>query len=352
MKMIDYINEQPKLFREVLADRNDICAKFVGLYQNGMFDRIYLVASGTSKNAAAAAAPFMEQILGISVDIVESSRSLRFFGNVPLAIFISQGGNSTNTIAAIRRAKGIESLVLTGNPEGKANALSVNRMLIPCGEETVGPKTKGYTITVLTLYLMALEAALAVGRLTSGEYESYIAVLESTGRNLQENIERSRRWVESNADRLSHMGTVYVVGKGQGYSIANEGALKMMETLLIPAFGFEFEEYLHGPDCSLKQQISGCYLLPVESDPDHARMQRFARLHWNLSDTVFTVGLSTSDKRDLALVGSGNWYTAPFEQILPFQILSADIPVALGIEGEGARRFKEIDGLFDVKAKA
>ncbi len=66
-------------------------------------DRLILVASGTSRNAAAAAAPFMEWALDLPVDVTAPSGLGRIVGKRPFLIFVSQGGNSTNTIAAIER---------------------------------------------------------------------------------------------------------------------------------------------------------------------------------------------------------------------------------------------------------
>nr|WP_321261242.1 SIS domain-containing protein [uncultured Sphaerochaeta sp.] len=352
MDMMDYINEQIALFPQVIRDRANFCNTFTHVLRKVQCDRIYLVASGTSKNATAAAAPFMERMLGISVTIVESSRAHKFPGMNPLVVFISQGGASTNTIAAIERCGAVSSLAMTGNPESKINRLCDHYIAIPCGEETVGPKTKGYTITILALYLMALEGALATGRISEPTYDSFIQELIATGRMLPQNIRSSLQWVERNKDCMKELGNVYVVGKECGFAAAQEGALKILETLLIPAFGFEFEEYLHGPTCSLKQDVGGMYFLPPVDDPDYLRMQRLVGYHRSLKAPVFAFGSEASaDEKDLVLKTSGEWYTTPFEYIIPMQVLSYQIPIALGVQGQGSKRFRELDDLLGVKSK-
>lgn len=352
MTMLDYIYEQPELYLEVLKKRVENTEVFTSLYAKECPDCLYLVASGTSKNAASAAAPFMEEVLDIPVTVVESSRATRLRGKNPLAIYISQGGNSTNTISAIKNNRHILGLVMSGNPEGVLNTLCSQYLEIPCGEETAGPKTKGYTITILVLYLMALEASKKIGSISKIKFDEYLVSLEETGKNLQENIENSHAWVLTNEDDFRHLSKVYMVGKGQGMSIANEGALKVMETLLVPSVGFEFEEYLHGPTCSLANDVSGFYLLPASTDVDYERMRRLISYHREICTSVFSIGLeSDHGRKDLSLKQSGHWYTEPFTQILPMQLISALVPPLLNLEYEGSKRFKAIDSVMGVKVK-
>ena len=158
-EMMPYILEQPDLCQRMLANCAALAAPFVQAVATYQPDRLLLVASGTSRNAACAAAPFMEWVLGLPVTVVAPSCLEAVAGKKPLLVFISQGGNSTNTIAAIENHRDTPSLALTGNPDGEINQLCNSTVTIPCGPEKAGPKTKGYTSTVLLLYLMALEAA-------------------------------------------------------------------------------------------------------------------------------------------------------------------------------------------------
>lgn len=180
--MMTYILEQPAMFGKMLADRAGIAAPFAEALQKAQPDRLILVASGTSRNAAAAAAPLWsghwtcrwmsQRLRGLAA----------LWAKRPFLIFVSQGGNSTNTIAAIERTAQYPSLALTGDPEGHINTLCPHAVLIACGEEKAGPKTKGYTGTILTLYLMALEAGRESGSLTAEAYADCVKTLENSGR--------------------------------------------------------------------------------------------------------------------------------------------------------------------------
>lgn len=351
--MMPYILEQPALFKKMLDDRAAIAAPFVEAVTAAQPDRLIIVASGTSRNASAAAAPFMEWALGLPVTVVAPSELDLITGKSPFLVFVSQGGNSTNTIAAIERTTQYHSLALTGDPNGHINSLCPHAVLIPCGEEKAGPKTKGYTCTILTLYLMALEAGHKNKHLTQSDYADCLAHLEKAADQLQGNIDRTLAWVQKNADGLKKLKTVYLTGKLQSSFVAAEGALKLMETLLIPAVSFDFEEYLHGPSCSINPGTAGMYLLPPEGDKDLVRMRGLMEYHREICAEVYAFGPDAGeDARDLSLLQSGAWYTQPFEQILPMQVISCELPGMLGIDGAGSLRFQALDKKLKIKFKS
>ena len=351
--MMPYILEQPAMFRKMLTDRTAIAAPFVEAVKKAQPDRLIIVASGTSRNASAAAAPFMEWALGLPVEVTAPSGLDLIVGKHPFLIFVSQGGNSTNTIAAIERTTQYPSLALTGDPEGHINTLCPHAVLIPCGEEKAGPKTKGYTGTILTLYLMALEAGRETGSLTAEAYADCVKTLETAAEQLQPNIDRTLAWVEANKEGLQKLKVVYLAGKLQSAAIAAEGALKLMETLLIPAAGYDFEEFLHGPTSSIDAGIAGMYLLPPAGDSDRTRMHGLLEYHREHCPEVYAFGPDAGDDpRDLSLLQSGAWYTQPFEQILPMQVISCEIPAMLGIDGAGSQRFQALDKKLKIKFKS
>lgn len=199
---------------------------------------------------------------------------------------------------------------------------------------------------------MALEAGKRAGILTDKKREEYINTLEKAGEQYRENMNRSRKWLERNEESLKNLKEICLIGKGQSLFVAREGALKMMETCLIPGTSFDFEEYLHGPSCSLRESTGGMYLLPLAEDSDYERMQKLVEYHRGISSQVYTIGLSASeDQRDCILMSTGQWYTKPFEVMLPIQLISAEIPKRLGIDSVGMERFKVIDKVMDVKYK-
>ncbi len=351
MEMMDYIKEQPALFKKILDSRKDIAAPFIAMAGANHFTHMYLIASGTSYNGADAALKFIERVLDVEVKVVASSQDVEYFTSNPLLIYISQGGNSTNTINAIKRDRAYCQLSLTANPGCEVNKIS-KYIEIPCGVETAGPKTKGYTSTILVLYIMALEFALNSGTIKQNCYDEYISVLYEAAGNMEENIRGTIAFTNRNVDELKGMETAYIVGKGTRGIVAEEGALKIMETFLIPSLGFEFEEFMHGPACSISNRVSGFYLMPGQNEIDYERMKNLADYHRNIKSAVFTIGkVSADDGNDLIIKKTGKEYTIPFEDILLFQIISALIPPQIGLDGVGHSRFWQLDKILKIKAK-
>ena len=350
-EMMPYILEQSDLLTAMLANRSDLSEPFVEAIDTVQPDQLVLVASGTSRNAACAAAPFMEKVLKTPVRVEAPSCLEEVYGHAPLLLFISQGGNSTNTIAAIESHKQLPSLALTGDPNGEINKICDHAVLLPCGEEKAGPKSKGYTTTIMMLYLMALESALHTKTISQQEYDDCITALQTATAQMPENINRVKAWETANSQTLRNMQVAYFVGKKQDALVGAEGALKLMETILIPSFSFDFEEFLHGSSCSIDSKVAGFYLLPPAGDKDSARMRSLLAVHREQAAPVFAIsGEPTADVRDLCLL-TGPWYTQPFALILPFQILANDLPAPMGLEGVGHERFWNLDKKLSIKAK-
>lgn len=351
--MSNYIDEQPELFEKALINRKEIIKDAVELFLCEEYDSIFLVASGTSKNAAESASLFLQNLLNIPIITVSSKSSGHYWSKHPLAIFISQGGASTNTIDAIKRAKNISFFALTGKKGSKVDQLcNGNSLIIPCNEENIGPKTKGYTMSILSLYLFGLEVAHKKKFIDDATYDSYIFAFSKIPSLMKKNIELSRKWIEENINDFINKSSYFMVGKKPDTAIATEGALKVMETLLIPSLAYEFEEYLHGPVCSLSEKVGGIYILP-NNDEDNERILKVANYHKNKSNSVFTIasGNGSFDGHDLFLLNPQEWYLRPFTLIIPFQLISEIVPLKNDIEGIGMKRFREVDNLIETKYK-
>ena len=83
MTIMDYICEQPELFRKALAERKELAEQFCQMFIRERPDSVYLIASGTSGNAARAAAPFLERVWNMPVYAFAPSRVNRIWGDRP-----------------------------------------------------------------------------------------------------------------------------------------------------------------------------------------------------------------------------------------------------------------------------
>ncbi len=351
--MIDYIYEQPAVIRAAIQTSDALVNDFCADFSNHMPDRLYLIASGTSCNACKAAQGFMEDVLGIEVTVAPPSRLPVIHGERPLIALVSQGGNSTNILSAQKALSGHRCIAVTANTKGALAAGGLPCQIIPCGDENVGPKTKGYTATIVTLYLMALHAAKRVRKITADHFEARMADLLRMCSQMQTDLGLAENWIRANKEGLMTLGACLVVGKGNSAAVALEGSLKITETVLVPAMPFDFEEFLHGPACAMGENVAGFYLLPDDQDPDYARFLKVVEVHRKISPGVYTIGRSgqLKDARDCVLLPSRSRDTDPFELVLPFQLLGALLPKMLGIVDKGMDFFKQLDKALSIKVE-
>ncbi len=350
--MYDYILEQPEALKRVWDFRKEDTVVFTQMLEKNKPDRIFLIGSGTSLNAAKAAAPVMEALLGIEVTPAASSAIPVMYDKKPFLIFISQGGNSTNTVKAIQALSQYPHIALTGAEHCAVNHIA-KHITIRCGEEKAGPKTKGYVSTYFLLYCMALEAAKALGIVSEQEYEKRAVENAHVPEQMEKNIQTALSWFEKNVQELKEIEKCVVVGKHIGQAAALEAALKLQETMLIPASGYEYEEFLHGPDMAIDERMAGLYLLPEKSDPDYERFERLVRYHAEQSPYVYTVGggETFNTRRDLRIGEEDSKALRIFSWCLPSQIMGAKIPPLTGREGKGSEIFKKLDAILNIKAK-
>ena len=347
----EYIKESPQAYRHVLENRAAISESFVELYRSTMPDVVFLVGSGTSLNGCLAAAPFMEMVLGQEVRACAASDMPSVHGMKPLFIYVSQGGNSTNTSKAIEDYSMYPSLVITGSEKGYINAMGTKWQLLECGEELAGPKTKGYIVTIIQLYVAALETAKALERISEERYQEIVGVLEKAGENFDGNVEASDEWFKRNVNLLKGLHAVFMTGKKLDAVIAREDGLKIMETLLIPVLAYDFEEALHGPASCLDNRVAGFYFVPEESDPDAQRTRALAEFHRKRCGAVFTItSTETGDPRDCVVKTTGEWYTSPFERSIACQLVGALIPGLTAMDPQsGHQRFRELSDAVHTK---
>lgn len=351
--MYDYILEQPSALLAVFEHRAEDSALFKSMFAKNEPSRIYLIGSGSSLNAAKAAAPAMERFLNIEVSTAAASALPARYEKNSLFVFLSQGGSSTNTLAAIQSLRHYPHLAVTGRERCPVNECSPH-ILLRCGEEKAGPKTKGYLCTFFFLYCMALETARASGRISETDYAESISEAAACIGKMGEELTAALRWFEENAEEMKGIEKCVVIGKHAGHAAALESALKLQETLLIPAAGYEYEEFLHGPDMALDEAMAGLYLMPEKTDADYERFLRLIHYHRKKSPAVYTVGggPELKDRRDLKIGESGRGELRLLSWCIPSQIMGARIPILTGKEGRGAAVFGELDAALNIKAKS
>lgn len=325
--MHDCYLSQFSCMKNIITNRKAILKEFIDFYKAVKPDRIYLLGSGTSYNACSAAGPFMEKTLAVEITPVVPSSTGKLYGKRPLIIAVSQSGRSTNTVSAINKIKkiGVPVVTLTDpkdTPVGNIGDLSVH---LAADNELIGPRTRGYTATVLTLYLMALEAGLACGAIEEAEYDKAIAAYNETVDNGGQYFKACQDFYDLNLENLSKARKFIFVGKGAAAQVAKESALKVLETLCYPAIGYEYEEFLHGPVCCADEELA--LFLSLSYDEDKERMLKTAELVGDITRNCYIVTHDPGMKGDKVLVlpSAEPDYSSAFTNILFGQLISAKL---------------------------
>lgn len=254
--MMTYVEETPQITENNIDRAAALVQSLKEEFLAGTYETVWIVASGSSCNAAWCARPFMRKYLGLEVKIVTPYTFIACEHDIREKDFIfvvSQSGYSTNSIEAARviREQGRKAIVLTGDCGSDIREASDLLIDYGVGEESVGYVTKGVTTLALYLMLFALETACACGRIPDEDKERLYKSFRKVPQVQREVIEQTLKCYEENMKLFTSMQNAYTIGCGAGYGVAMEGALKIGETIQIPAAAYESEEYIHGPNLQL-----------------------------------------------------------------------------------------------------
>ncbi|HEX7371640.1 MAG TPA: SIS domain-containing protein, partial [Thermodesulfobacteriota bacterium] len=237
MDILTYIKEQPGVIDRVLEE---IPGELSRVPKMSGAKTIYLIGSGTSMNALVAVEPLLaasgNQRIRIRGPLAFMAEPDGGKGPDSLALILSQTGTSTTTIQAVEHARrcGMRTLTLTAERESPIGRASPEMLVIPVGTEAVGPKTKGYTASVLALLLLILGQA--GRRIEAPRFATEFSNL----------IEHCQMACEEMARAFRGTDFVMVMAQGRHYATALEGSLKITEMGGVPAAGFDTEEAFHG----------------------------------------------------------------------------------------------------------
>lgn len=255
--MLDYVMDSTDLIDKNIGRRVDLTESLVKEYIEGGYKNIWIVASGSSHNAAQCARLYMENLLGCTVRVISPFEFIHAEHNVDsdeMIVAISQSGYSTNTMDALKFIHdnlSRKSIVLTGDLSSDIVGVADKAIDFGVGEETVGYVTKGVVLLALYLMLFALESAKISEAITQSEYDMWVEELGGISGAHKKMIEETNRFYEKNIKALTSLQAVYMCSAGANLGTAMEGALKFGETIQVPGFAYELEEYIHGPNLQL-----------------------------------------------------------------------------------------------------
>ena len=271
--MAKEIWEQPDVVGRTLAHYVDMRAERVALPIKLPFDfrdvrRVTITACGTASYAGAIAKYWFERLAHIPVD-VDIASEFRYrdapLRKGDLALFISQSGETADTLAALRYAKerGAHTVSVVNVPTSTIARESETVLPTLAGPEIGVASTKAFTCQLMALAALAVASGTERGEISASEERKLVCALTEVPRLMaaalagDPQIEKLARYVAKTRD-------VLYLGRGTSYPLALEGALKLKEISYIHAEGYAAGELKHGPIALIDENMPVVVIAPFD----------------------------------------------------------------------------------------
>jgi glucosamine--fructose-6-phosphate aminotransferase (isomerizing) len=349
--MAKEISEQPEVVGHTLANYLDMAAERVELPFKLPFDfrklnRVSIAACGTAYYAGMVARYWFEHFakLPLEVDIASEYR----YRDVPLeagnlAIFVSQSGETADTLASLRYARAHKQHVLSivNVPTSSIARESDTVMPTLAGPEIGVASTKAFTCQLAALAALAIAAGRARGVMSEADEKTLVHALIEVPRHLNDALALEPQ-IELLARDLAKSRDVLYLGRGTSYPIALEGALKLKEISYIHAEGYAAGELKHGPIALIDEKMPVIVIAP------HDKV--FEKTVSNMQEVAARGGklILMSDAKGAAVANDGQSVTtltlprvhpavAPLIYAVPVQLLAYHTAVIMGTDVDQPR---------------
>ncbi len=268
--MMKEIHEQPRAVSDTLRGRVDFQEHTANLdgvnLDPSAFDKIFLVACGTSYHASLVGKFLIEGIARIPVE-VDLASEFRYrdpiIGKHHLLVAISQSGETADTLAALKEAKarGAKTLAISNVVESSIARAADFQFYTHAGPEIGVASTKAFTTQLVSFVLLAIHLGRKTGALAQGAAEKLIAELLTLPAKMKDVVDHAGQ-LQVIARRYGSSRGFLFLGRGNEYPIALEGALKLKEISYIHAEGYAAGEMKHGPIALIDRELPVVCVVP------------------------------------------------------------------------------------------
>jgi glucosamine--fructose-6-phosphate aminotransferase (isomerizing) len=271
--MAKEIHEQPEVVGHTLAHYIDMVTERVALPGELPFDwkklkRLSISACGTAFYAGLVAKYWFERFAKLPVEI-DIASEFRYRGAPleahDLAIFISQSGETADTLATLRYAKEHKQHVLSVVNVPTSTIARESDVIMPtlAGPEIGVASTKAFTCQLAVLACLAIAAGKARGHLSDADEQKLVHALIEVPRLIAQALTLEPQ-IEKLSQELSKVHHVLYLGRGTSFPIALEGALKLKEISYIHAEGYAAGELKHGPIALIDETMPVIVIAPFD----------------------------------------------------------------------------------------
>ena len=348
--MAKEIHEQPEVVGHTLARYVDMAAERVALPQKLPFDfkniqRISVTACGTASYAGYVAKYWFERLARIPVELDVASEFR--YREAPLrkgdlAIFISQSGETADTLAALRYAKaeGLHTLAVVNVPTSTIARESETVLPTLAGPEIGVASTKAFTCQLMVLAAIAVAAGKARGEILEADEAKLVHGLVEIPRLMAAALAAEPQ-IEKLARDIAKSKDVLYLGRGTSFPLALEGALKLKEISYIHAEGYAAGELKHGPIALIDENMPVVVIAPFDRvfEKTVSNMQEVAARGGNIilmTDAKGAAEASVESLVTIVLPDMAATFT-PMVYAIPVQLLAYHTAVIMGTDVDQPR---------------
>lgn len=326
------ISEQPKILAHLL----DAYLKDdeINLKIPANVDKIVLVASGSSYHCARFSADLFGQIANIEARAIYSSEFL-LKKIIPqdeniLYIFITQSGETTDTISALKRAQalGIKTMCITNKENSSIWKLSDYQINCLAGEEKSIAATKSLTAQMICLVLLALKYA----QIKEIDVKKFIEALKQLPQSVENTLELHKKIIPI-AAKLAKFKNIIITADGMSYAIAKEACLKIKETSYINVTSHILGEFMHGHVAVLNNKSALIYIAPENIAT--SAINNLKKIKKDYNPPIFIIG------KDIG-IELENDILKIFSNAVIIQLLALEIAQKLGRDIDKPKGLKKV----------
>ena len=345
--MLKEIYEQPTAIRETIGSKlteNGKCEfedlTFTKEYLKNI-NKIYIVACGTAMHAGLAGKNVLEKLCKIPTE-VDIASEFRYRDPIidekTLCIFISQSGETADTIAALKlsRQKGAKTLAISNVIGSSITREADYSIYTHAGPEIAVASTKAYTSQVVLIILLSIYFA-EILEIESPEIEDLKKEVLELPKKIEETLKTSEV-VKDFSKRVYQERDMFFLGRGIDETVAKEGALKLKEISYIHAESYAAGELKHGPIALIENDVTVIGIM-TDSKLVEKTISNIQEVVTRGAKTLIVTNQDIDDKRfDMVIrIPHTNTFVSPILSIIPLQLFSYYISKEKGLDVDKPR---------------
>ena len=349
--MLKEIFEQPKAIRETIGTSlNGSRIHFEGLNLTkdylSTINKIYMIACGTAMHAGLGVKSNFETLCNIPVT-VEVASEFRYknplIDDKTLCIYISQSGETADTIAALKlaKSKGAKTIAVTNVIESSITREADYFVYTHAGPEIAVASTKAYTSQLVLLNIMALYFAETLESCSQHRIDNIKKEILKLSEKAEEILENTEI-IKEIAKKISSQKYMFYLGRGIDYPVAMEGALKLKEISYIFAEAYPSGELKHGPIALIENGVSVINILTNSTlvEKSLSNVQEVVTRGANCI-IITNQDFDTSSFENVIKIPEISALVSPILSVIPLQLLAYYITKEKGLDVDKPRNLEK-----------